>query len=146
MPHSRKQQSEAGQKSRTHGLNAIAERGGPALLDSEERMTFLELKASVSDPAVRDEIKAELVARLVLMMRVGFDEMEKAALSGTDPFRQPVVSKLGTYLNLLDRLLRSYPKDEGRDHFKDDLRRIQDVIERHKAAEIEETVYGDNND
>jgi hypothetical protein len=56
------------------------------------------------------------MARLTIMMRVGFDQMGNVAERGGDPFEAPVMGRLGGYINLLARLLASFPQQERADH------------------------------
>lgn len=130
---------DAGQKTKKHGLYAVAERGAAALETDEAKMSFLELKQAVRDPAVRDELAFELFTRLTIMWRVGFDEMMRLDRQGIDPFSSPVVRALGSYLTLWDRLRRSFPRG-SRDEFMEELKRIQSVIEAHRDAENETVV------
>jgi len=123
----------AGQTSRSHGLDAIANRGEAALLDATAAMEFRELRDALRLPDAREEIKLELMARLVIMARVGFDQMGAIAQQGGDPFKVPVVGRLGTYLNLLARLLASFPQQDRADH----ARLVGEMTERVEKAKVQ---------
>ena len=104
-------------------------------------MTFRELRESLGQPEVREEIKLELMARLATMMRFGFAEMERLSEQGREVFDAPVVGRLGPYLNLLARLLGSYPPQK-QDALAEEVRRIQQLVkdaERQANETIVET-------
>lgn len=139
MPHDIEQKKEAGRKGglsgKTHGLHAVQERGPAALTIEVEQMRYRELREALRQPAAREEIKLELMARLTTMMRVGFSEMESMAQQGRDPFGAPVVGRLGTYLNLLARLLNSFPQAKP-DSLAEEIEKIQRLVaEADRQAE-----------
>ncbi len=139
MPHDPEQKRLAGQKGRKHGIYAIEARG-EAALDEVAAMDYQELRQALRDPQAREEIKLELMARLTIMMRVGFDQMGVVAERGGDPFGTPVVGRLGTYMNLLARLLGSFPVNRP-DSLADEVDRIKALItdaERAKETQVED--------
>lgn len=116
-----------------HGVEGVLAGPGKLTLSEVERMNLTELRAGIrNDPEVRELLKAELTARLAQAMRFGFAELERLADAGLDPWNAPVASKLGTYLALLERMLRSYPKGD-KQVVTDELKRIREIVERHES-------------
>ena len=139
MSYPKSAQRKGGQHSRSHGIYAIEARG-EAALDDVGALEYRELRQALRDPQIREEIKLELVARLVVMMRAGFDQMGVVAERGGDPFGAPVVGRLGSYMNLLARLLGSFPVNRP-DSLADEVDRIKALItdaERAKETQVED--------
>ena len=135
MPFTDEDRRKGGESTIKHGIYAIENRGAASLGDTEQ-MTYRELREALRQPKVREEIKRELMARLTTMMRVGFSEMERLSEQGRDVFEAPVIGRLGTYLNLLARLLGSYPPQQ-RDTLAEEILRIQELVKdaEHQTSE-----------
>ena len=143
MPFTDEDRRKGGESTIKHGIYAIENRGAASLAETEQ-MTYRELRQTLRQPAAREEIKLELMARLTTMMRVGFSEMERLSEQGLDVFAAPVVGRLGTYLNLLARLLGSYPPQQ-RDTLTEEIRRIQELV-KDAERQASETVVKSSDD
>jgi hypothetical protein len=118
----------------------MQEHGQEGLLTQTEQMSYVQLREALKDPAAREDIKFELVARLVMMMRFGFAEMEKLGQEGASVFGADVTGKLGTYLNLLARLLNSFPRQPIDNAIQVELERIDGVVKQATSQEEETRV------
>ena len=132
-----------GESTIKHGIYAIENRGSASLGDTEQ-MTYRELREALRQPAAREEIKLELMARLATMMRVGFSEMERLSEQGQDVFAAPVIGRLGTYLNLLARLLGTFPPQQ-RDTLAEEILRIQELV-KDAERQAGETIVKSSDD
>ena len=132
-----------GAASKKHGIYALENRGATSLTETEQ-MTYSELREALRQPEMREEIKLELMARLATMMRFGFAEMERLSEQGRDVFDAPVTGRLGTYLNLLARLLGSYPSQK-QDALAEEIRRIQQLV-KDAERQANETVVETSDD
>src|SRR3990172_10127221 len=126
----------AGEANRQHGMDAIAGRGAlPADQMAIEigQMGFTELRAGLRDPAIREAVRDEMTARLAFVMEAGFNWLRKTAEAGRDPFATPAAKRVPSYLALLERMLRTYPKAEQRDQMANELSRIRALMKDYEG-------------
>jgi len=126
----------AGRGSRIHGIFAVEGRGqvvADQMALEISQMSFVELRAGLRDPAVREAVRDELTARLAFIMEAGFSWLTKTADAGRDPFATPAAKRLPSYLALLERMLRSYPRAEQRDQMAQELARIRALMKDYEG-------------
>lgn len=95
-----------------HGVFAVEARGESALAPAEVE-SLRELREMVRTHPGRQEIREEIVARLVIITRKVFRDMERLAES-PKWWEAGVVRRGGTYLAELRRWLDTFPTTDGR--------------------------------
>ena len=106
-------------------MHALAA-SGDGSLSPVELMSLRELKLALNDPTVRREIREELAARLVIIVRRGFEHLKKNPThyeTGDGPIKY-----LGVYANLLLRTLDKWPSAVDEAIHVEELKRIDKVI------------------
>lgn len=120
------------QASRKHGIHAFESRGERALAPAEVAR-LQELRNLVRTAPGRREIREEIVARLVVIARKVFNDMEQMAGS-EEWWESGVVKRGGTYLAELRRWLDTFPTQDG-SQYDAELERIREVVEEHSKQE-----------
>lgn len=95
-----------------HGIVALEARGESALAPAEVE-SLRELREMVRTHPGRQEVREEIVARLVIIARKVFNDMEQLAES-PKWWEAGVVRRGGTYLAELRRWLDTFPTTDGR--------------------------------
>ncbi|MFZ2096384.1 MAG: hypothetical protein WAV05_07070 [Anaerolineales bacterium] len=103
---------ENARKNVKHRQNAFENRG-PDALTTPQRAYYLEIREKFRSAPARLEYREELAAALAMLCELGFSDIREKAEKGADIWQSGVVSRLGTYINSLCRLLDNWPKDTG---------------------------------
>lgn len=111
---------EGGRVTKTHGIHSFEERGEDSLTGLET-MSLRALKELVRSDAGREDVKREIVARLVLIARKMFGDME-ASLDNPGWWESGVVKRGGTYLAELRRWLETLPPE------KREIKNVTDLL------------------
>lgn len=99
----------AGQSSKKHGAYAFEKRGEPALCPSEVA-SLKELRELVRTYPGRQEVREEITARLVIIARKVFFDMEKQ-MGNPKWWESGVVKRGATWISELRRWLLSFPQE-----------------------------------
>lgn len=95
---------------RTHGAYALEHRGESAL-EPGQKTRLQELKEQFMSEPGRVEYRRDLAAFLALIVELGGSDIRKIAESGGNIWQSSPISRMGTYLNSLIRLLDNWPND-----------------------------------
>lgn len=98
------------QASRTHGAYSL-ERRGESSLEPGGLTRLQELKQQFMSEPGRVEYRRDLAAFLALIVELGGSDIRKIAESGGNIWQSSPISRMGTYLNSLIRLLDNWPND-----------------------------------
>jgi len=90
----------------THGVHSFEKRGEAALVPAEVA-SLQELRELVAYPEGREQVRQEVTARLVIICRKVFGDME-ASLADPQWWEAGVVRRGGTYLAELRRWLDTF--------------------------------------
>ena len=120
-----------GEVTKTHGIHALENRGAASLTDLEVA-SIRELKELVRTESGKAEVKREITARLVVIARKMFADME-AQLGDPRWWEAGVVRRGATYLAELRRWMEALPPEEHPIKNVTDLLRAEGVSERAQA-------------
>ena len=127
------QQQEA---ARNHGVYAVRDRGDQAVVDPKQIARLADLRRMAKSHDGRQELKEELLSRVVLICDLGFSELHKTVESGKSIWETPSIKRLATYLAEARRLLDSFPKgDEKVVDAVTVLEDIRKVVDEHKSED-----------
>lgn len=98
---------------KTHGIHSL-EDSGPKTLTPAEIEDLRELRQLVKTEPGRQEIREEIVSRLVIIARKFFGDIATAAHEDRDFWASGVVARGGTYLAELRRWLDTFPPDKAK--------------------------------
>ena len=111
MTEETEQKKEYWPRVKTHGIHSL-EDSGPKTLNPAEIENLRELRQLVKTEPGRQEIREEIVSRLVIMARKFFGDIATAAQSERDFWNAGVVARGGTYLAELRRWLDTFPPEK----------------------------------
>jgi len=126
----RRKLRENARKNVKHRQNAFENRGLDALT-TPQRAYYMEIRDRFHTSPGRLEYREELAACLAMLCELGFSDIRENAEKGADIWQSGVVSRLGTYINALCRLLDNWPKDAG------EPRNVIDVL-KPRANEVQD--------
>jgi hypothetical protein len=129
MPFTDEDRRKGGEASQTHGIHAMENRGAASLTDIEVA-TLRELKELVRTESGKAEVKREITARLVLIARKMFSDMEEK-LGDPRWWEAGVVRRGATYLAELRRWMDSLPPEEN------ELRNVTDLLRSEGVEHLE---------
>lgn len=111
----------------THGMYAFEERG-QAALDPTKISRLAELRSMVKTQGGRRELKLELLARTALLVEIGFERLRQQNEEGKSIWEGGVISRLGSYMALVHRLVDSTPNEDPREVVSDEIDKIDEVL------------------
>ena len=123
-----------GEASKTHGIHSLENRGA-ASLSALELASLRELKELVRTESGKAEVKREITARLILIARKMFSDME-SKLGDPKWWEAGVVRRGATYLAELRRWMESLPPEEHEIKNVTDLLRAEDMSEPLESEKI----------
>ena len=136
MTDNQKELSEAGrllgQAGRKHGIYSFRDRG-PDALAQDQKSLYIELRDQFKSEPGRLEFRELFAAHLAMMLELGFSDLKDQAEKGRGIWNSPPVTKMGTYVNALIRLLDSWPKESK------DKKNILDLMQGEKYEQRKST-------
>ena len=100
------------QSGRKHGAYSFRQRGEDAL-GPVQRSRLQELKDQFTSEPGRLEYRRDLAAFLAMIVELGGANIREIVENGGNIWDSSPISKMGTYLNGLIRLLDTWPKDKS---------------------------------
>jgi hypothetical protein len=135
MPHDPEQKRLAGQKSRSHGVYALRDRG-PESLEPAQRSRYQELREMVKSQPGREEFREELLATVMMIVDLGVGELRQASELGQGIWTTPIIKSLASYVNSAARLIDSFPINDMKSVRMTQV--IEEMKERAEAMEHRE--------
>jgi hypothetical protein len=111
-----------------HRINAFENRGSDAL-QPYQRAYLIELRNRFETEPGRLEYRKDLAVALAMICDMGFGHLREIAEKGGDIrliWEGGVISRLGTYINTLARLLDNWPKESSGKNIIDVLKGGED--------------------
>ena len=121
---------------RKHGMYAIDGRGEAAVTDPRLIARLRDLRQLARAHEGRQELREELLSRVLLICEIGFSEVQKTVERGESIWDVPPIKRLATYIAEARRLLDSFPK--GDEKVVDALTVLDDirkVVDEHKTED-----------
>ena len=99
---------EGNSRARKHGVDSLLNSGPDKLADPTQITRMAELRQLVKTEPGRQEIRAELTARMALLTALGFSYLAQQVEAGADIWSLDVIKRLATYTAETRRLLDSF--------------------------------------